>query len=94
MVAINRRASKCKTLNVTAPSRRRILQALIDAGETGLTCDELSRRFRVPPNHVSGRLSELQLGGVVIRTAQRRRTRAGKTAAVVVISPKYAEGKR
>lgn len=67
-----------------APRRSRVLNAIRDAGERGTTTDELSVRLRCFPNQVSGRVTELKALGLVTHTAQRRRTRSGATASVIV----------
>lgn len=62
---------------------------IVAAGRYGVTLDELSHRYNVPPNAISGRITELAKHRLVIRTAQRRETRASTpdrriTAAVIV----------
>lgn len=62
---------------------------IVAAGRYGVTLDELSHRYNVPPNAISGRITELAREKLVIRTAQRRETRASTpdrriTAAVIV----------
>jgi|GEM_PF-3004206 len=62
---------------------------IIASGRYGVTLDELSHRYNVPPNAISGRITELAREKLVIRTAQRRETRASTadrriTAAVIV----------
>lgn len=62
---------------------------IVDAGRYGVTLDELSHRHNVPPNAISGRITELARQCLVVRTAQRRETRASTpdrriTASVIV----------
>jgi len=62
---------------------------IIASGRYGVTLDELSHRYNVPPNAISGRITELARDKLVVRTAQRRETRASTadrriTAAVIV----------
>lgn len=64
--------------------RSKWLMRIIAAGRSGVTLDELSARHGVPPNTFSGRITELRDLGLVVRTGERRPTRAGSTAAVIV----------
>lgn len=64
--------------------RTAVLFAIRQAGAAGLTLDELSERFDVSPNAISGRITELKRMGFVSHTGERRRTRAGSTAAVII----------
>jgi hypothetical protein len=62
---------------------------IIASGRYGVTLDELSHRYNVPPNAISGRITELAREQLVVRTAQRRETRASTadrriTASVIV----------
>lgn len=70
------------------PERRRVVYARVVAtGERGLTVDELSAAMHVPPNAVSGRITELVQLGLVVRTDIGRQTRSGSFAKVVVARP-------
>lgn len=62
-----------------AQQRARVHQAILEAGAAGLIVDELSARWSVPPNSISGRFSELKAGGL-LRIVELRRTRAGSSA--------------
>lgn len=64
--------------------RQKWLVRIMAAGRHGVTLDELSARHGVPPNTFSGRITELKNAGLVVRTGERRPTRAGSTAAVIV----------
>ncbi len=64
--------------------RQKWLVRIMAAGRRGVTLDELSARFNVPANSFSGRITELKDLGSVVRTGERRPTRAGKSAAVIV----------
>lgn len=59
--------------------RERVHAAIAAAGDAGLTVDELSARWEVPPNSISGRFSELKRAGR-IAACGRRPTRSGSTA--------------
>lgn len=72
-------------------SRQRawVLRQALAAGWEGVTVDELSAAAtanlgrEIPPNRISGRVSELKVSGDLVETGRRRRTRAGKLAAVL-----------
>ncbi len=64
--------------------RAAVLGAIVRAGSAGMTLDELSVCFGCSPNALSGRVTELKQMGLVRHTADRRRTRAGASAAVIV----------
>ncbi|MCG8651170.1 MAG: hypothetical protein MI861_15135 [Pirellulales bacterium] len=71
------------------PQRYQIwLGRIIAAGEHGVTLDELSQQTGIPANEFSGRITELKQRGLVQRTSQRRPTRKGSTAAVIVAAPR------
>jgi hypothetical protein len=70
-------------------ARSKWYSRILAAGRYGVTLDELSHRHNVPPNAISGRITELAREKLVVRTAQRRETRASTadrriTAAVIV----------
>jgi Mn-dependent DtxR family transcriptional regulator len=48
------------------------------------TVDELSAYFNLPPNEISGRISEMKREGIVRDSGERRVTRKGKKAAVII----------
>ena len=60
------------------------LRLIVDAGFHGVTLDELSAMSGQSQNAFSGRITELAKAGRVTRTKERRPTRAGSTAAVIV----------
>lgn len=82
------RQASVEAFQVIAPTlserRQRILAAIVDAGAAGVTLDELSQRFGVPAHTISGRVTELKRAGLVRHTGDRRRTRSGCSAAVIV----------
>lgn len=63
-----------------------IMARIIAAGSKGMTLDQLSAQMHVPANALSGRVTELVRLGRVQHTKERRRTRAGSTASVIVAS--------
>jgi hypothetical protein len=70
-------------------ARSKWLTQIVAAGRRGVTVDELSDRNDVSPNTISGRITELAREKLVVRTAQRRETRASTadrriTASVIV----------
>jgi hypothetical protein len=69
---------------LAAQSRRRVFRFIRSRGQYGATTDEVAAVFRVDPNAVSGRLTELKRDGLVVKSGVRRPTRSGSMAAVVV----------
>jgi hypothetical protein len=73
----------------------RILDLLLILGRVGATCDEMERDLGISHQTLSARCSDLLRLGLVMRkptgdTYERRKTRAGRAAAVLVLR----EGKR
>lgn len=64
--------------------QQRVMLRIIAAGYGGVTLDELSQQMNCEPNKISGRITELKKRGLVAHTRNRRVTRAGSTAAVIV----------
>jgi AraC-like DNA-binding protein len=50
----------------------------------GITADEVAEAFNCSPNHVAPRISELRASGLLLPSDQRRKTRAGCTARVLI----------
>lgn len=69
-----------------AEERTACYRAVIRAADKGLTWDECSAQLDLPIA-CSGRFTELVEMGLIVKTTERRRTRAGKTAAVHVATP-------
>ena len=65
--------------------RARVYDYVLTRGVDGATADEVVAHFGGMHNTYAPRLTELYLEGLVTRTAERRRTRAGATAAVYVV---------
>lgn len=75
----------------TPDEHRRRQRAVIQSfaklnGSHGITTDEVAQYLSVPPNSVSGRLSELKRDGLLVETKNRRPTRMGKMARVLIAS--------
>lgn len=69
--------------------KRRILEAVVEAGVRGLTADEAAKVTRLPLNSVSTRFSELVRGGFVVYSqGGERRTERGEKATVYIPTPK------
>lgn len=60
--------------------RRKVLEAVIEAGPIGLTCKELANQWGVGMNHLSGRFSELKKANKIKQ--QGRRENSGVCVAV------------
>ncbi len=71
--------------------RNRILALFYHAGSAGRTDAELSGVLRVAKNVIPCRRRDLELNGLVERTANRRQTDTGSPAFVYVITAKGAE---
>jgi len=61
--------------------------AIRDAGESGLTADEVAARLKMDRWSVQPRTSELKRKGVIRDSGQRRRNVTGKAAIVWVSAP-------
>lgn len=66
--------------------RKAIRKMALAACSYGITTDEIAQHLSVPPNSVSGRLSEMKRDGLLVETAHRRKTRMGKMARVLIAS--------
>jgi hypothetical protein len=67
--------------------RRRVLDAIVAAGEDGHTRDELSITLRLPINSVLPRVVELKRDGFVVESSKTRTTSTGSRATVLVVAP-------
>ena len=72
-------------LTQAARRRTRVFEYVLSRGFRGATADEVVAHFGGMHNTWAPRLTELAIEGLVTRTAERRRTRAGATAAVYVV---------
>lgn len=64
--------------------RMKWLARIVIKGRYGATLDELSAEYGVAAHTFSGRFTELAQLGFVVRTGERRPTRSGSSAAVIV----------
>lgn len=64
--------------------RERVYTLILSYGGYGATDDEVELRLKMRHQTASARRRELELTGRVVRTAERRRTSSGRTAAVYV----------
>lgn len=71
--------------------QRRVLNAIIAAGERGLTADELEQQRDVPRGHQ--RIAELRKMHLIRQCGATRLTRAGRQAAVYVFNAIPSEAK-
>ena len=65
--------------------RARVLAAVNQSGQLGITCHELAERWGVSPHQISGRFSELKQSRA-IRKAGTRKNAAGNSCAILVAS--------
>ncbi len=63
-------------------SQEMILAAIKESGEEGATLDEICHYFNMPPNAISGRISELKAMGKIYKSGTRK-TRSGCSAAIL-----------
>jgi len=54
-------------------------------GSKGITADETAAHFNCTHNHVAPRIAELKAMKVLVRSGERRKTRTGRMAAVLVV---------
>lgn len=64
------------------PLQRRAETAIREAGEAGLTADELAARLELDRCSIQPRTSELRRKGIIRDSGQRRRNATGKRAIV------------
>jgi hypothetical protein len=64
--------------------RLEILAFIRERGRAGATADEIAEAWQCSPNHCAPRATELIRDGRLIRSGQRRKTRAGCYAAVLI----------
>jgi hypothetical protein len=62
--------------------RNRILGELQVRADFGATCDELEQAFDLSHQTVSARLREMALGGLIVDSEKKRKTRTGRRAIV------------
>jgi hypothetical protein len=68
-----------------ARMRAVVVRAVQEAGSAGRTSDEIEVLTGMPHQTVSARLTEAKALGEVVTNGQRRPTRSGRSAAVLVI---------
>lgn len=67
--------------------QKKVYDLALSFGVRGVTADEVAAYFDVPHNTVAPRISELQKEGWLFKTKERRRTRAGCFARVMLARP-------
>lgn len=65
-------------------TRRLIHLWALSRGEHGITADEAAEHFDCSHNHVAPRITELLADKLLVRTDERRKTRSGSSARVLV----------
>lgn len=84
----SREAAQAKVGRI-AEERTKVYLAVIRAGSSGATWDELVERLDLSPT-ANGRITELRELGLIIDSGRRRKTRRGRNAAVYVVAPAKA----
>jgi predicted transcriptional regulator len=74
------------TLDTLSDGQAKVLGFIRESGKQGMTRDEVAVTWGVDSNRVTGRISELTDAGIILKTDKKRRTRAGKLAAVYVVN--------
>ena len=64
--------------------RARVVAYIANCGDNGATSDQVERDLHMPHQTVSARITEAKARGEVIPSGQRRLTRSGRSAAVLV----------
>jgi Fic family protein len=70
--------------------RRAIFKLAKKRRRRGITADEVAAEWGSSHNHVAPRITELKAAGLLVPTAERRKTRAGRWARVLVVNRKAA----
>jgi hypothetical protein len=70
-------------------TRVRIYDFACARGDAGITTDEISEAWGLPPNRVSPRITELKVDGRLVPTDRRRKTRTGCSARVLVAAQNF-----
>lgn len=64
--------------------RATVMQFAIGQGARGITADEVAAAWDCSPNHVAPRITELKAKGHLVDSGDKRATRSGKFAAVLI----------
>jgi hypothetical protein len=67
--------------------RRRVIAYVAGRGPDGATSDEVEAALGLPHQTVSARITEAKAGGELVKSGDRRPTRSGRNAAVLVVAP-------
>ena len=70
--------------STTSRDREEVFARVVAAGTRGTTLDDIAAAMKRPPNALSGRVTELVAAGRLFRTSEKRTTRAGGSAGVLV----------
>lgn len=70
-----------------ATLRRRVIAYVAGLGDAGATSDEIEVALGLPHQTVSARITEAKAGGELVKSGDRRPTRSGRKAAVLVVAP-------
>lgn len=79
----NEQSRRAFSADTAAIQRERVLAAIMQAGERGLTCDELAAKWGKAQNEISGRFAELKKESWIAKIGTRK-TRSGNSAGVYV----------
>mgnify|MGYP000736604460 CR=1 FL=1 len=88
------KAAHSDVLPSKADTRQQIMDYARHKKGVGVTADEVAAAFGCTHGHVSPRISELCRSGQLVRSTARRKTRAGSTARVLLVSSVNTENQK
>lgn len=74
--------------------KKRIYDALLYAGATGLTCEQIELIAGVSHANATGRIFELRKAGLIVRTEHKRETLKGNEAAIYAVIEQPTESEK
>jgi predicted transcriptional regulator len=81
---LKRQADFYAKVDLMGPSERKLYRLIHVAGERGHTCQELERATGWSHETVSARLYDMRHGGLIVRSDDRRPTRSGRLAYILI----------
>lgn len=74
--------------------RAQVFTYAVQRGFHGITADEVAADWHCSHNHVAPRLSELKKYGLLVPSKDRRKTRAGRWARVLLVNHRLIQSER
>jgi hypothetical protein len=69
--------------------RAKVFEEIAEAGRGGLTNDQIQERTGMLEQTLNPRVYELRAAGLIMRSGERRPTRSGRNAHVLIVNPFY-----